>query len=345
MQNKPLITFALVAYNQEKFIQDALQGAFDQTYTPLEIILSDDCSSDRTFEIMTEMTASYTGPHKIVLNKNNSNVGIGAHINRVMALVKGELIVVAAGDDISLPERTEVTYQAWEASGRKATSIFSSHIIISKDGVSSNISGMREIPDGHALFSHLDGNILNYLSRKAPIVNGCTHAWSPHLFNFFGPIKSDLEDVVLSFRTLAIGKMLYINKPLVKWRRHGDNVSFMATQNEIISFEHRETRLRWVDEQYINAYDNMLLDIKTLSSEGRIDEIYLKRLNKKAYRFRYFYYLERQMMEDSIFQRFLTIATAIRRGQFRLALRFLPRALPNKVYRKLYMLRERWISR
>jgi len=48
---KPLITFALFAYNQERFIREAVQGAFSQTYSPLEIIMSDDCSKDRTFDI------------------------------------------------------------------------------------------------------------------------------------------------------------------------------------------------------------------------------------------------------------------------------------------------------
>ena len=70
---KPLITFALFAYNQERFIREAVEGAFSQTYSPLEIILSDDCSPDRTFEIMKEMAAEYTGPHTIVLNRNEKN--------------------------------------------------------------------------------------------------------------------------------------------------------------------------------------------------------------------------------------------------------------------------------
>lgn len=45
----PLVTFALLAYSQEKYIREAVEGAFAQTYEPLEIILSDDCSSDRTY--------------------------------------------------------------------------------------------------------------------------------------------------------------------------------------------------------------------------------------------------------------------------------------------------------
>ena len=58
---RPLVTFALFAYNQEQFIREAVEGAFAQTYEPLEIILSDDCSTDRTFEIMQEMASACEG--------------------------------------------------------------------------------------------------------------------------------------------------------------------------------------------------------------------------------------------------------------------------------------------
>ena len=93
LKEYPLITFALLSFNQELFIREAVEGAFAQTYSPLEIILSDDCSSDGTFEIMEDMAASYKGPHKIILNRNTVNRGTGDHVNHVMKLAEGDLIV------------------------------------------------------------------------------------------------------------------------------------------------------------------------------------------------------------------------------------------------------------
>ena len=58
----PLVTFALLANNQEDYIREAVQGTFAQAYKPLEITLSDDCSSDRTDQIMQEMAGAYRGP-------------------------------------------------------------------------------------------------------------------------------------------------------------------------------------------------------------------------------------------------------------------------------------------
>lgn len=61
---RPLVTFKLFAYNQEDYTREAVQGAFAQADEPLEIILSDDCSCDRTYQIMQEMAVAYRGPHQ-----------------------------------------------------------------------------------------------------------------------------------------------------------------------------------------------------------------------------------------------------------------------------------------
>ena len=111
--NRPLVTFGLFAFNQEQYVADAVEAAFAQTYSPLEIILSDDCSSDKTFEIMQRAATEYKGPHRIILNRNPQNLNIGGHVNTLAKLANGDLIVLAAGDDISLATRTEKLLGRW----------------------------------------------------------------------------------------------------------------------------------------------------------------------------------------------------------------------------------------
>jgi hypothetical protein len=188
----------------------------------------------------------------------------------------------------------------------------------------------------------LQGGLFEYLSAKKPVVNGCTHAWTPALFDYFGPLSADLEDLVLSFRTLAIGSLLYIDQPLVKYRRHEANVSFFIERETTPSFAHRENRLRWVDEQNVRAYDNMLADIETLSGKGRITPGERDRLRAEARRVRTFFAVERQMMDGNLGRRWLTLADTLRQGNIRAAVRYSTRGLPRPVYRRLFLLRERW---
>ncbi len=106
-QDRPLVTFALFAYNQEKYIREAVKGAFSQTYEPLEIILSDDCSSDRTYQIMQEMAKAYEGPHEVKVRRRANNLGVALHFDTLIREANGYLFLAAAGDDISDVNRTK----------------------------------------------------------------------------------------------------------------------------------------------------------------------------------------------------------------------------------------------
>lgn len=340
--DRPLISFVVVSYNQESLIREAVESALAQTYSPLEIIISDDASKDGSFEMIRQTVENYKGTHTIRLNRNSTNLGMGRHLNHVMSLCSGVLVVGAAGDDVSEPDRTEVTYQAWEKSGRRATSIFSSYTTIFLNGDVYGVGGLRGEINDDRLCWPTNGNLFTFLSSAKPVVNGCAHAWSPSLFRYFGPLKSDLEDLVLSFRTLAIGEMLYVNRPLVKYRRHENNVSFFAGGDDTRSFEHRERRLLWVNKQTVAAYDTMLGDIEMCFKDGRISTSEYERLIKELKRVQTYYVVELQMMERSLISRLGVLVKTLLKGHMHCALRCSVRALPYGVYRFLYSIRNRW---
>ncbi|MFU8866219.1 glycosyltransferase [Roseovarius autotrophicus] len=215
MTERPLVTFAVIAYNQERFIREAIEGAFSQTYEPLEIILSDDCSSDRTYQIMQEMAAAYNGPHKVVLNRNMSNLGLVPHIDRVMEMVSGDFIVVNAGDDVSLPERTSILAEIWRKSNRTIKLLHSSARRIDLEG---DDFGVRTPPQKIIHNQSPEDIILNF-----SWVIGATAAWDREIFDTFGPIGGDLsiEDHIIPFMASIVGKIYYVQSSLVKHRSGG----------------------------------------------------------------------------------------------------------------------------
>ncbi|MGD1083164.1 MAG: glycosyltransferase [Verrucomicrobiota bacterium] len=226
--SQPLVTFALFAYKQERFIREAVEGALAQRYSPLEIILSDDCSPDGTYEIMEQMAEAYAGPHKLVLNRNRQNLGLGGHVNAVMEMARGELIIMAAGDDVSLPERTTVLTEAWVREERPA-GIASGIIAMDQNGERMEAHTDIILPRGHK------GGVMPppalvrlFLEHTRIGLLGCSAAWSKENWNLFGKIREGVmhEDVILSFRGFLIGGLYTVNQSLVKYRSHSQSTSF-----------------------------------------------------------------------------------------------------------------------
>lgn len=338
MSDRPLLTFAVLAYNQENLIRDAIEGAFSQTYSPLEIILSDDCSADGTFGVMQQMASDYRGPHRLIVNHNPCNLGLGGHINRIMELSSGALIVYAAGDDISLPERTSLIYEGWEYSGRSVTSIYSDCLVIDKLGeIRSNSADSARVK-GATLFEVQRGDLREFMATWRPMVSGCTHAWSRGLFRHFGQLPAHLnqEDLVLSFRSLAIEGILYVNRPLVKYRRHDENLSFHAADAALDrkSFDAYDAKRRALLHQLVTSYDAIIHDIDALRQTNSHNLRYLAKVELEARRVRELYVLERQIISETFPGRVRTLFQILSRGGPRPALRLAPQLLPRRLYHK-----------
>ncbi len=212
----PLVTFAVFSYNQERFIREAVESALSQTRSPLQIILSDDGSKDRTFEIMKQMAADYRGPHEILLNRNDPNLGIGAHVSKVISMAKSELIVGLAGDDACDSSRTEKYLGCWEAARRPVCVIYSNAVETDIEG---GAIGETVMPSGRM------ATIIDVLNGACPPVIGCSQAWHRSLFDFFGPLPPEVmnEDGALWFRASILGKVLHVPEKLVRHRNHGSN--------------------------------------------------------------------------------------------------------------------------
>jgi glycosyltransferase involved in cell wall biosynthesis len=274
MRDKPVLSFGLIAYNSERFIEEAIVGAFSQTYSPLEIILSDDFSNDGTFAIMQRMASRYRGSHRIVLNRNELNMGVAGHINRLFELAQGRLLVVAAADDVSLPNRVRATYDAWEKSNRKAACIYSGYRVIGSTSECLPGSDM-EFRYGHSgkLVTESIAPADFFMSAK-PWIFGCAAAYSPEVLQVFGPLDSSVvhDDDVLAFRATFLGPLLRLECPLVDYRLHESNIfgysgGAVVTPEEI---KRQEARSRRELETRYTMYRAFLEDLEKARAKSLI---------------------------------------------------------------------------
>ena len=208
--DRPLVTIALFAYNQERFIREAVEGVLGQDYEPLEIILSDDCSADETFAIIKNMVKEYAGSNKVILNRNENNLGICPHVSKIMSIASGDLIIVASGDDISLPGRTSTLVESWLSSNREPDLLCSDYFLINESGA------MLRVGKGCKLENMTPVRI----AEHGFSVLGATAAWTKSLWLRFPEIPAPVvhEDQIMSFRAAMAGGIKYIEMPLVRYR-------------------------------------------------------------------------------------------------------------------------------
>ena len=99
---KPLVTVVIPAFNEEKYIKQAIESILAQTYSNWEMLIVDDASTDSTLRIARGFQDS-----RIRIVTNSINKGAGAAQNRGFTSARGSLIAILAADDIAYPERLQ----------------------------------------------------------------------------------------------------------------------------------------------------------------------------------------------------------------------------------------------
>jgi glycosyltransferase involved in cell wall biosynthesis len=209
MKKLPLVSFVLICYNNGRHIQSALLSALNQDYPNMEIIISDDCSTDETFELANEIVNNHHCSKKIIVNKNKKNLGILRNLQKAYSLSRGSILINAAGDDISDIRRTAEVVARFESDPE---------IVF----VSSNAVRINELGENLGLLNPSLGDSTescDYFKSCLP-VNGCTVAISRQIITSFPAVRLNInaEDNVLKSRGHLIGRVSFINKGLVYYR-------------------------------------------------------------------------------------------------------------------------------
>ncbi len=219
----PLVSFCLMACRQKELIREALNAALAQDYGNLEIIVSDDNSQDGTWDIIQEIARNYQGPHRIVLNHNESNLGTIGNWQKLCSLASGELLIKADGDDVSYPNRARVIAEDWVNSGKRAAVMASSY---DKMDATGHLTGELLLPGGwdeRTTKQIANGAYYFYL--------GATFACHRSLFDEFQPITHPKSSDCAAFEARGLlcrraldenGKVFHpfrtIREKLVKYR-------------------------------------------------------------------------------------------------------------------------------
>jgi glycosyltransferase involved in cell wall biosynthesis len=223
----PLVSVAVITYNQDKFINECLDSILIQDYPNFEIIVADDSSVDNTYNILQDYQSKF--PNKIKIFKSDTNKGITSNSNLAYSVCSGKYISWMGGDDLMLPNKLTNQVEFME---KNPICAISYHNLDVFDSIT-----------GKTLFyfnekNKINGNI-NTIIEKGCFNGACSNmtrtSQSPK--SGYNPTLPVASDWLFWIETLSNGGTInYIDQVLGKYRRHDNNItknSNSITQNEI----------------------------------------------------------------------------------------------------------------
>lgn len=221
-----LVSVIVPAYNHARYIRDALDSVFCQTYQDIEIIAVDDCSDDNTFQNICEYLDNDVIKKRfvnIVIARNEQRSGAAATINRCMSMANGHWLTILNSDDLYHPERIAILASTLEDSGKQHA--FTNLRVINNNGEEVRdhefASAFLALPDRvnsglsigfHILnenIAHTSGNI--FFSRSIQRKTG----------NFARLALCHDWDYLV--RLLAWEEPVFVPEPLYSYRLHDGN--------------------------------------------------------------------------------------------------------------------------
>jgi alpha-1,3-rhamnosyltransferase len=128
-----LVSIVIITYNSAKYVLETLESVKAQTYEKIELVISDDCSTDDTVEVcqrwIEENKDRFIATKIVTVAKNT---GVAPNCNRGVRASKGEWLKLCAGDDLLLPECIQDNLQF--SIRYKHIKIFISNMIVFLDG-------------------------------------------------------------------------------------------------------------------------------------------------------------------------------------------------------------------
>lgn len=206
IESQALVSIALCTYNGAAYLHQQLDTLVNQTYTNIEIVVVDDCSTDDTYVILADYAAKYP---QLKLYQNTTNLGYIKNFEKAISLTRGDMIALADQDDI------------WDAD----------KIRLMVEGMGDNILLYHDsefINDQGNLLNKKVSDIRNFYAGNDSRVFLFENCVSGHCMLFKRDLLAYLEgfnkivihDWWLVYIACSVGNISYIPQVLVKYRQH-----------------------------------------------------------------------------------------------------------------------------
>ncbi len=259
----PLISIVICTYNGELFLSEQLESIVHQTYSNLEIIILDDCSTDRSIEIINAFANQYAA---IKFHRNEQNLGYVKNFEKGIGLCNGEFVALCDQDDIWKFDKIDLLFNHIT----EAALIYHDSEFINDDGTSlhKKLSDQLNMYEGHSTYPFFLNNCISghsMMFRKSII---------DQILPFNETYFHDWQIAIIATEN---GGIKYLDQPLVKYRQHQlSNTDFLGIKKKRAK-KNKSINLNWLkflhsklnDDPYIMEIISCLTNDSEIKSGSR----------------------------------------------------------------------------
>ncbi|AEJ23362.1 alpha-L-Rha alpha-1,3-L-rhamnosyltransferase [Weissella koreensis KACC 15510] len=232
--NRSNVSVVMSTYNGDRYLENQLDSILNQKFDnqkfDLKIYIRDDGSKDNTQDIIDKYVNNYPNTIKQI-DRNSPNIGVKRSFFKLLKLVDGDYYFFSDQDDIWLPNKL-----------REFLAVFHLHENGIPVGVYSDlwVADAKGVSTGQRMKENLSiGKYENVLSKllNRNLVTGASFAINKKTVNYIRTVndetfdKVNMHDAFIALLIAMTGNLMFIDKPLVNYRQHGNNVIGVSTKS------------------------------------------------------------------------------------------------------------------
>ncbi len=253
-----LVSIVLATYNSERYLREQLDSLYSQTYRNIEVVVSDDNSTDGTVAILAE----YARKHGLRYSINSRNTGFVKNFQKAITMCSGELVALCDHDDVWFPEKIETLVAAID----DFSMVCCDATVIDSKGELAAFSLYKHA--GRKFFHEEQFIHLLY----GNYITGCTTLFKKQILENALPFPDSIpyHDWWLAIIAAAGNGIAFVDRPLMGYRYHGANQSETAKKNKFEFIINRIAQVRKMKKS--DSYDNAIVYLSDLENRIPMDK-------------------------------------------------------------------------
>jgi glycosyltransferase involved in cell wall biosynthesis len=281
------ISFIVPCRDKEQHVAATVRSVLAQSYSPMEIVLSDQGSEDATLAIIEDLAAGYDGPNTVRVLRcpelaRRGMPGLNAHLNWLDTQIEGDIVIGCSADDLNHPDRTKHTVRAFE----EFNPSYVNTVVHYCDPDGRN-AGFTTIPDQRDRWLGVEETIRHQIGSCG------SPAWARDLYQKHGPLVGyEQQDMILPMMALFERGIYFIDKPLHTYISHASlsNTGFQGQIKAARDEKHRAQLIEMNNFAHVRNWTSVLARwqreegwLERLGSEPGSYDALMQKIGETAY--------------------------------------------------------------